>query len=139
MKQAGTKEAFKMVDHDYPVALAMICKSQGAKQYLLVSALGANKKSSIYYNHIKGEVEEAIGALGYDHFHIFRPSLLMGDRNEKRAGEDAAKLFYSIFGFLIPAKYKGIQGKQVAKAMLHFSSTYEKGKIIHESGELQNF
>ena len=137
MKQAGSKAAFKMVDHDYPVALAMICKTHGAKQYLLVSALGANKKSSIYYNHIKGEVEEAIGALGYERYHIFRPSLLMGDRTAKRPGEDAAKLFYSIFGFLIPAKFKGIQGKKVAQAMLHFSSSLEKGKFIHESNALQ--
>jgi uncharacterized protein YbjT (DUF2867 family) len=138
MKQAGSKAAFKKVDFDYPVEIAKVCKSQGAKQYLLVSALGANKKSSIYYNRIKGEVEEAIGTVGYDRYHILRPSLLMGDRVEKRAGEDAAKLVYSIFGFLIPAKYKGIQGVQVAKSMLRFSSAIESGNFIHESNELQH-
>ncbi|MEO7989111.1 MAG: oxidoreductase [Chryseolinea sp.] len=138
MNQAGSKAAFKKVDYDYPVEIAKVCKSQGAKQYLLVSALGANKKSAIYYNRIKGEVEEAIGAVGYDRYHIFRPSLLMGDRVEKRAGEDAAKLVYGIFGFLIPSKYKGIQGAQVAKSMVRFSSAIESGNFIHESNELQH-
>ncbi len=138
MKQAGSKAAFKKVDYDYPIEIAKVCKSQGAKQYLLVSALGANKKSSVYYNRIKGEVEEAIEAIGYDRYHIFRPSLLMGKRVEKRGGENAAKLFYNIFGFIIPAKYKGISSEKVAKAMLHFSSTVGNGKFIHESGQLQN-
>ncbi len=137
MKQAGSKDAFQKVDYVYPVELAKICKSQGAKQYLLVSALGANKKSSIYYNRIKGELEEAIDVLGYERYDIFRPSLLMGERTDKRAGEDAAKLFYGIFGFLIPTKYKGIQGNKVAQAMIYFSSSTEKGKFIHESSALQ--
>jgi uncharacterized protein YbjT (DUF2867 family) len=137
MKHAGSKDAFKKVDYDYPLEIAKVCKSQGAKQYLLVSSLGANKTSSIYYNQIKGEVEDAIAAVRYDRFHIFRPSLLMGDRIEKRSGEDAAKIIYAIFGFLIPTKYKGIQGAQVAKSMLHFASSLENGKFIHESNELQ--
>ncbi len=137
MKQAGSKDAFKKVDYDYPVEIAKVCKSQGAKQYLLVSALGASTTSGIYYNQIKGQVEEAIGAVAYDRYHIFRPSLLMGDRAEKRGGEDAAKIVYKIFGFLIPTKYKGIQGEQVASAMLHFASSIGSGKFIQESNELQ--
>lgn len=137
MKQAGSKDAFKKVDYDYPIEIAKVCKSQGAKQYLLVSALGANAKSAIYYNQIKGEVEAAISAISYERYHIFRPSLLMGERTEKRSGEDAAKIIYKIFGFLIPAKYKGIQGAQVARSMLHFASSIESGKFIHESNELQ--
>lgn len=137
MKQAGSKNAFRKVDYDYPVEIAKVCKSQGAKQYLLVSALGANKDSSIYYNQVKGEVEEAINAIAYDRYHIFRPSLLLGDRVEKRSGEDAAKIVYKIFGFLIPAKYKGIEGAKVAKSMLQFASAIESGKFIHESNEIQ--
>jgi len=137
MKQARSKDAFKKVDYDYPVEIAKVCKSQGAKQYSLVSALGADKDSSIYYNKIKGEVEEAISAVGYDRYHIFRPSLLLGDRTEKRSGEDAAKIVYKIFGFLIPSKYKGIEGAKVAKSMLQFASAIENGKFIHESNELQ--
>ena len=65
MKKAGSKEAFRKVDHTYPLELAKVSKQCGARQYLLVSALGANKNSSIFYNAVKGEVEEAIAAIGF--------------------------------------------------------------------------
>lgn len=139
IKQAKTKEAFSKVDLDYPLELANILKANGASQYHLVSALGADKNSSIFYNQVKGKVEEAIGAVGFDSFHIFRPSLLIGPRKESRAGEDAAKVFYKIFGFLIPAKYKGIESIKVARAMISFAKQNKQGKFIHESGELQSF
>ena len=119
MKQAGSKEAFRKVDYHYPAQLATITKQLGATQYLLVSALGADKKSSVFYNRVKGEVEEVIEATGFRSFHIFRPSLLMGPRSEKRTGEDAAKWFFRYFGFLVPKKYSAIDSLKVAKAMLH--------------------
>ena len=79
--------------------LAKNSLARGAKQYLLVSALGANKKSAIYYNQVKGEIEKAITKIGFQTVHIFRPSLLLGPRTEKRSVEDAAKFFYRFFGF----------------------------------------
>lgn len=139
IKQAKTKEAFRKIDYDYPVDLASMLKTNGATQYLLVSALGADKNSRIFYNQVKGEVEEAISAYQFVSFHIFRPSLLVGPRKESRAGEDAAKIFYKIFGFLIPAKYKDIESIKVARAMVKFAKDNKPGKFIHESGELQNF
>jgi uncharacterized protein YbjT (DUF2867 family) len=111
----------------------------GAKQFLLVSALGADKASSIYYNKVKGEIEEAIVPVGFETVHIFRPSLLLGPRAEKRAGEDTAKLLYKIFGFLIPKKYKAIEAIKVARAMIHASEQEQKGVFIHESAKLQRF
>ena len=137
--KAGSKEKFRQVDFYYPYLLAKTTHAAGAKGYLIVTALGANKTSSIFYNEVKGEVEEAVASVGFDAVHIFRPSLLLGDRNEKRSGEDAAKLFYRIFGFLIPDKYKAISSLKVAKAMLHFAAQDKKGTFIHESGELQRF
>src|SRR5688500_8757296 len=139
MTKARSKENFYQVDFTFPVALARNGLIQGAKQYLLVSALGANKNTSIYYNKVKGEVEEAIAALGYKAFHIFRPSLLLGPRTENRPGEDAAKFFYKIFGFLIPTKYKAIESIKVAKAMLHFASQDKQGNFVYESKDLQIF
>ena len=139
MRQAGSKEAFKKVDYSYPVELAKIAKGHGALRYLLVSALGANKNSAIYYNRIKGEVEEAVAQVGFSSLHIFRPSLLVGDRKEVRAGEGAAKIFYKIFGALIPNKYKAIDSLKVAKAMLHFSKEQQQGNSIHESDKLHEF
>jgi len=139
IKQAKSKEAFRKVDFDYPLELAKILKANGAKQFLLVSALGSNKNSGIFYNRVKGEVEEAIAAVGYDSFHIFKPSLLVGPRKEQRSGEDAAKLFYKIFGFLIPKKYKEIESIKVARAMIALAKTNKQGLQIHESDFLQSY
>jgi uncharacterized protein YbjT (DUF2867 family) len=139
MKQAGSKEAFKTVDFDYPLEVARITKGLGATQYLLVSALGANKNSSIYYNAVKGQVEEAVNGIEFESFHIFRPSLLLGNRSENRPGEDSAKVIYKIFGIFIPQRYKAIDSAKVARAMLVYAKQFKKGRFIHESGELQHF
>jgi uncharacterized protein YbjT (DUF2867 family) len=138
MKQAGSKEAFFKVDHDYPLRLAKLSYENGAKQFLLVSALGASKKSSFYYNEVKGKVEEAIAEIGFYAYHIFRPSLLLGPRAETRPGEEAAKRFYSFLNFLIPPKYKGIDAAKVAEGMLYFAKKSIPGKHIHNSEELQS-
>lgn len=137
MAKAGSRENFRQVDFYFPLLLAKTSLQRGATQFMLVSALGADKNSSIYYNQVKGEIEEAISQSGFSTVHIFRPSLLLGARNEKRAGEDAAKFFYKYFGFLIPKKYKGIDAAQVAKAMMHFALQNQKGIVVHESQELQ--
>lgn len=139
MAKARTKENFYQVDFYYPFLLAKTSKSVGAKKFMLVSALGANKNSSIYYNQVKGEIEEAISSVAFEAVHIFRPSLLLGPRTEKRSAEDAAKIFYKVFGLLIPKKYKAIPSVKVARAMQHFAAEDKKGIFIHESGELQQF
>jgi uncharacterized protein YbjT (DUF2867 family) len=139
IKQARTREAFRKVDYDYPLTVARLSKDQGAKQYLLVSALGADKHSKVFYNRVKGEIEEAIGLIGFQAYHIFRPSLLLGHRTEMRAGEDAAKTFFKLFGFLVPLKYKAIDSAKVARAMVSFARENSSGTFIHESKELQRF
>lgn len=139
IKKAGSKENFRKVDLHYPLILAQAMKHNGAKQYLIVTALGANKNSSIFYNQVKGEVEDAISKIGFDSIHIFRPSLLIGDRKEKRSAEDAAKWFYKVFGFLIPSKYKGINVSKIARAMLALAAEHERGIFIHESDVLQKY
>lgn len=139
MKKAGSKDAFSKVDYVYPLELGKVALAHGASQYLIVSALGADPSSSVFYNKVKGEVERAVSALGYPSVHIFRPSLLLGPREESRAGEDAAKVFYRIFSFLIPRKYKGIEGVKVARAMVHFAREEKPGTHIHESESLQSF
>lgn len=133
MAKAGTKDKFYNVDFEMPLALALATRALGAKQYLLVSAVGANRNSSIYYNRVKGEVEDALRKVGFEALHIFRPSLILGPRKEKRAGEDAAKAFFKVFGFLIPSKYKGIESGSIARAMLVCAARDVKGVFIHES------
>lgn len=139
MAKARSEKKFREVDYDYPMALANLSLAQGAKQFLLVSALGANKHSSIFYNQVKGQLEDAVTKLPFQAIHIFRPSLLLGPRTEHRSAEEAAKFFYKVFGFLIPAKYKAIGADKVAKAMVHFANHEERGIQIHESRDLQHF
>ena len=139
IKKARTEEAFRKIDFEYPLLLAGLCQARGAKQFLLISSLGADPSSSVFYNKVKGEVENAIDSLGYSSLHIFRPSLLLGPRPEERSGEDAAKIFFKLFGFLIPVKYKAIDSKKVANAMLHMAKKEQTGKYIHESKSLQQF
>jgi uncharacterized protein YbjT (DUF2867 family) len=139
IKIAKTKEAFRKVDFDYPVTLANITSRQGASQFLLISALGANKNSSVFYNQVKGEVEEAVQQYSFKSVHVVRPSLLLGPRSEERSGEDAAKLFFKIFGFLVPVKYKAIESVKVAKAMIAYAKQNVNGVHVHESGEMQEF
>ena len=89
IKQAGSQDAFRRVDHDYPLALAKIAKAAGARQFLLVSALGADAHSSVFYSRIKGETERDIAAIGLQKVVFMRLSILLGDRQEHRAGEGA--------------------------------------------------
>lgn len=139
IKKVKTKEAFRKVDFEYPLELARIGKEQGAENYLLVSALGANKNSSLFYNQVKGEVEDAISKIGIPTLHIFRPSLLVGPRSEQRSGEEAAQWVYKIFGFMIPNKYMAIESIKVARSMIFIAQEKVKGIIIHESKELQGY
>ena len=136
MAKAKSQERFRLVDYHYPVSLAHVAKAFGAKQFLMVSALGANKNASVFYNRVKGEAEESISTIRLNSIHFFRPSLLLGPRRESRSAEDAAKVFYKIFGFLIPDKYKAIDAKQVAWSMLRFAELEEKGIFFHESKEM---
>ena len=138
MAKAKSKENFREVDYSFPLALAHASRAVNAKQFLLVSALGADKDAKIFYNRVKGETEQAISRIGFECVHIFRPSLLLGPRTESRSAEDAAKFFYRIFGFIIPDKYKAIEAIRVAGAMLHFAALEKKGTFIHESKEMQN-
>lgn len=137
--KAGSKDKFKEVDLTYPLALAKATLALGATQFLLVTALGADKSSPIFYNRVKGQVEEAITAEPFSAIHIFRPSLLLGPREEKRPGEEAAKVLYKYLGFLIPEKYKGIEGRTVARAMQEMAAREQQGVFVHESKEMQQF
>jgi uncharacterized protein YbjT (DUF2867 family) len=139
MAKAGSRAKFREVDFAYPLTLATLAQEMGAKQFFIISALGADPASAIYYNKVKGEVEEALSKLNFQAIHIFRPSLLLGARGDKRPGEDVAKVVYKIFWFIIPDKYKAIEAGKVAHAMLYFAIREQHGTFIHESREMQHF
>ena len=141
MKKAGSKEAFRKVDYRYPLELAENAAEKGAAQYLLVSAMGADKNSFIFYNRVKGEVEEAISKLSsYKQIAIFRPSLLLGERQEARRGEGTAKLLMRLFKPLLIGplrKYRGIHARTVANGMYHVARQDLRGVQIYDSGEIK--
>ncbi|MFN5168147.1 MAG: oxidoreductase [Cyclobacteriaceae bacterium] len=139
MRQAGSREAFRKVDFDYVVALAHEAKRRGATHFLLVSALGANAKSSIFYNQVKGEVEAEVSKIGFQRMVIVRPSLLLGNRKEARFGEDVGKVVARYLGWLMPAQYRAIDSNKVARALVYYANEPQPGVFIHESHELQRF
>ncbi|MNI42038.1 hypothetical protein D3C73_963080 [compost metagenome] len=135
IKKAGSQAAFKKVDFDYPVQAAKLAKNQGARQFLIISAIGANAQSNLFYSRVKGEVEEALKQLQLPSLHIFRPSLLLGNRKEFRFGEKAAAIIIPIFSPLLAGKlnkYKPIQAKQVAQAMVQNAIKIRSGEFEYE-------
>ncbi len=136
IRAAGSKEAFYKVDHEYVSLIARIGFENGVKKFALVSAMGANKNSALYYNKVKGLIEESVCQTGFGSCYIFRPSLLLGQRNEFRLGEKIATFFMTAFSFAIPKKYKAIDAKQVAKAMIIAMNFEKNGLQIFESGEI---
>jgi uncharacterized protein YbjT (DUF2867 family) len=114
MRKAGSREAFRRVDYDYPLAIAKAALEHGASHFLLVSACGANPHSSIFYNRVKGELENAVHSLGYPSVTIARPSVLLGERNERRFVEGVAKWT----GRLLPPRWRPVSATEVASALL---------------------
>jgi len=133
IRKAGSEEAFRSVDHDYPLALARFARAVGAGKFLMVSALGADPKSAVFYNRVKGEAEQAIAAVGLPAAYFFRPSLLLGARAENRPGETigiaAGKLLAPLLiGGL--RKYRPIHADAVAAAMVHVANHYVPAGVI---------
>jgi len=137
-KVRGDKEAYRKIDFDIPVKLARFCIMTGCEKFILVSSAGANSKSSNFYQRLKGETEEAVKSVGLNIVHIMRPSLLLGERKEFRLGENIGKALMTSLSFLIPDKYKAIQGKDVAKVMLVLSKKNDEGLFVHENSEIRD-
>ncbi len=138
---AGSKDAFRKVDFDAVVNTAKACLVRGAKRLVVVSALGANAKSLVFYNRVKGQMEEAVGKLGYESITIVQPSLLMGDRvalgQPTRAGEEwASRLFKPVMP-LVPRGMRPIAASAVAQAMLQAAREAKPGVRVLRSGDMQ--
>ena len=141
-KVKGDREAYKKVDIDIPVNAAKMAIDAGFTSYLLVSAVGANVHSTNFYLKIKGEVEKEIAALNFRAFHTFRPSFLLGERKEVRVGEIIAKGAIKIVSFLLFGslqKYKGIDAKDVAKAMIHAAKSDNVGMTVHHYEDMMRW
>jgi uncharacterized protein YbjT (DUF2867 family) len=141
IKVAKTKEAFRKVDYQYPIEAAKIAKKYGAKKYLIVSSMGADTKSLFFYSRVKGEVEETLTNLNIPSLHIFRPSLLLGKREELRLGEKFAEKASGVLNKIMIGplrQYRGIQARKVAAAMAVVAQSDKKGKHIYLSHEIDS-
>ncbi len=133
-KVKGDKNAYRKIDVDIPVNAAKMGKDAGFTNYLLVSAVGADAHSKNFYLRVKGEAERRIADLNYHSFHVFRPSILLGERKEFRLAETVGKrIMQGISGLFAGGlkKYKGIEGADVARAMVVAAKSSGKGMYLH--------
>jgi uncharacterized protein YbjT (DUF2867 family) len=137
-KVKGDKIEYRKVDFDIPVHAAGHCEQTGCKRFLLVSSIGANSQSGNFYLKLKGEVEEAIGKMRIKSISVFRPSLLLGERQEQRDGEKLAKLISPALSFLFPSRYRPINASAVARSMLAASKQNLPGLKIYQYSEMMH-
>ena len=133
IKQAGSQDRFRRVDHDYVLAFARAAHQAGASTFAVVTALGADAKSLVFYNRVKGEVEQALAGIGFESLVIARPSLLLGEREQARLGE---RLMAPV-SRLLPMRYRGIEGITVARALRNLVLDAIPGRRLVLSDELQ--
>lgn len=124
------KDLYRRIDYGIPVEAARLAKQQNVNKYIVISAIGANPKSNAFYNRLKGEMERDVLTENIEETYLLQPSLIVGDRNEKRFGEDSAKVIMRIFDFLIPKKQKMIQAATIAKAMVYLAKNKHDNNII---------
>lgn len=139
IKKAGSQEVMYRIDVDYPYTIAKLSQQQGAQQFLVVSAMGANPQSSIFYSRMKGDLEQKLAKLAYPSLSILRPALLLGERNEVRVGERLGSIVAKGTAWLMTGplrKYKAIEGKQVAQAMFNLSQQNNAGVHIYDNKQL---
>lgn len=139
IKVAGSQAAFRKVDFDYVVEAARAARRAGATRLMVVSAMGANQHSIVFYNRIKGEMEAAVVSLGFDAVVIFRPSFLAGERIEHRPGERLALSMLKVGNLFLPKKYKSVPAQAVARAMLAAVKEKQRGVSIVESDQIQDY
>ena len=132
------KSEYRKVDYDILLNIAKACKSNQASSFCFVSSAGANEKSKNFYLGLKGEIENSIMQLGLKTCLIFRPSLLLGKRNEFRFGEIIAQKFMPIFSFLMKSEYKPIKAVDVAKSIVNECKKIVSGNKIYHYSEIKN-
>ena len=141
IRAAGSQQAFRQVDFDAVVGTARAARAAGARRLMVVSALGADAASPVFYNRVKGEMQQAVVMLGYDSVVIAQPSLLLGDRSAlgqpTRAGEAwAQRLLRPLSGWL-PARVRPIRAEDVARALLRAALEAAPGVRILGCAEMQ--
>ena len=138
-KVKGDRAAYEKIDHDIPVNAARIGSTQGYKKFLIVSSVGADPSSTNFYLQLKGKTENAVKQFAFDTISIFRPSMLLGKRKERRPAEKIGQVLMQVFSFMLIGslnKYHPIKARDVAKAMVAESKQTQPGIHIPEYKEI---
>jgi uncharacterized protein YbjT (DUF2867 family) len=134
-KQAGSQAQFRHIELDFTLAFARAAKAAGVQHFLVVTAVGADAKSRVFYNRVKGEIEQALSALAFPALTILRPSLLVGDRKEFRLGEKLAEPLMRFF----PRSLRGIEVDKVGRALATLAREPAQGKRVVPSQDLHAY
>ncbi|MFE8703090.1 oxidoreductase [Cytobacillus sp. FJAT-54145] len=140
IKKAKTQENMFRIDVEYPLSIARLASERNAKQYFLVSSMGADPNSSIWYSKMKGTLEQELKKIPFETISIMRPSLLLGHRKEFRLGERVASVLSKPLSFLFLGplkKYRAIEASTVALAMYKIAQSNKNGIKIYESEKIQ--
>ncbi|UCZ53091.1 NAD(P)H-binding protein [Bacillus shivajii] len=140
MKKAKTKKQFMKVDFTYPLKIATLSEERGVNKMLTVTAIGSDRESRLFYNRVKGKLEEALVKVNIPSLHIFRPSLLTGEREEFRPGEKMASYVSAPISLFLAGpfeKYKPVKAHYVAAVMCAIAKEDSKGVHIYESDKIR--
>ncbi len=132
IRKAGSQAKFRQVDFDYPLRLAQLTLAHGARHFSLVSALGASSKSGVFYSRVKGELEDALRAMGWPSLCLLRPSVIAGERQQSRPLERVSEVLLR-FG---PATYRPVAAGRIAAAMIATAKREPRGVTIIESRDI---
>lgn len=133
---AGSRDAFRRVDHDYPLQVARIARRHGARTYALNSAMGAHAGSSVFYSRIKGELEDALAALDYPSLVLVRPGLIDGERARPRAGEAVALAVSRVLRPLLPMRWRPSRAMKIADALVDAALHPVPGRHVVSAAQL---
>lgn len=140
-KKTPNQEEYYKIDHDYPILVAKTLKMNGCETLSIISSIGANSNSKNFYLRLKGNIEQGIKELNYKKTQIFRPSLLLGKRNESRFLENIAQYIYPLLNVFLFGKlenYKSIKAETVAKAMAKLAINEASGTFIYKTKEIKH-
>ncbi|WP_310388147.1 NAD-dependent dehydratase [Roseateles sp.] len=138
MKIAGSQEAFRRVDHDYPLLVAQLALKAGTPVYALNSALGADPRSRFFYNRVKGELEQDLAQLGFASLTCVRPGLIAGARDDARAGERALLSALNWLGPVLPRRWRPNPAERIAAALLQAALEAKPGMHVVMAEQLMS-
>lgn len=142
IKDAGSREQFMKIDHDYPFQIARLSHRQGNKHFIVISAVGASKNSLFFYSRVKGLMEEDIKTVPFQTISIFQPSLIDGERKEVRVMEELTLKVSRPIGRILPAslkKYSPLPAIDIAKAICHTAKSSTTGIHCYQGEAIKDF